>query len=103
MPAGGDRSIRIVLLKKIPVGVNDVAAESIKHSGQSMVGRNIQGISDKRTVTGPEITVVVGCAFRYIPVIGGKDRTAVVDLGSHDEQTPLIKADDLRREITEVS
>ena len=102
VPPGRNRSVSIIFLKKVAVGMDDSGAEFVEPACEIGIPGQIERVRDERAVAGPEITVVIRRPFGYVRIVRREDGTIVVDLCPDDQQRAFIKIVHLRRELAEM-
>ena len=78
--------------------MNDLGAEIIEAPGRVRVAGEIECVRDKRSVTRPEIAVMISRTFRDIRIVCRQDRTVIIDLGADDQQRAVIEFGDVVRQ-----
>ena len=102
VPAGSDRAVGVVLVKKIALLLDDAVCEEQKRSGQFVEAGTVHGIADQGPVPGPHVRVVIAVAVLNVGIIGGQNCPVAVALRPDDQQRLFVELDDVVRQVGEV-
>ena len=101
VPTGCNGTVRIIFLQEITVWMSDFVTK-IKKGGDFRKAGTVERICDKRAVTRPQITVMIGRALCYIRIICRQNRPTFIDLCANYQQRPLIEVDNRGRQIGKI-